>query len=504
MPVSAITQLKEHTSRIHDLNKISWVLGWDQRTMMPAGGAAVRAEQLATLSRMAHDLFIAPETESLLTTAEAEAAPLDPDSDEARLVRLLRRDYEKEVKVPGELRAALTRTAANANAVWVKARQTSDYASFRPHLDRMLELKLQLVEHLREPGQAIYDVLLDDYEHGITAAEITATFDAVKAGLVPMIATTRDAALSDAAVRGDFPPDQQRALCLNVLEAVGFTPDAWRLDPTVHPFASNSARDDIRITTKYVPDHLNPAFFGTLHEFGHGLYEHQISAALERTPLCRGASLGWHESQSRLWENMVGRSRAFSRWVMPKLRRHFRKHFQGMEAETFYRAVNRVTPSLIRIEADEVTYSLHIIVRFELEQALVNGELSTADLPAAWNQKMQAYLGVEVPNDSQGVLQDVHWSSGYLGYFPTYALGSILAADLWERLCRDIPDVDQRIARGRFTEIREWLRARIHQHGRKFTPRELLQRVIGRDTYDVEPFLRYVGAKFGELYEVAV
>jgi carboxypeptidase Taq len=189
---------------------------------------------------------------------------------------------------------------------------------------------------------------------------------------------------------------------------------------------------------------------------------------------------------------------------MPKLRRHFRKHFQGMEAETFYRAVNRVTPSLIRIEADEVTYSLHIIVRFELEQALVNGELSTADLPAAWNQKMQAYLGVEVPNDSQGVLQDVHWSSGYLGYFPTYALGSILAADLWERLCRDIPDVDQRIARGRFTEIREWLRARIHQHGRKFTPRELLQRVIGRDTYDVEPFLRYVGAKFGELYEVAV
>jgi carboxypeptidase Taq len=499
---SQYQQLRDRLGEIHDLNKIGWVLNWDQRTMMAPGGAGVRAEQIATINRIAHEKFTADEVGGLLDALRGLEESEPADSEAAALIRRTRYDYERERRVPGELRVAMARAQALANGAWVAARRANDFAGFKPSLVEILDLKRAYADAVCQPGQSRYDALLDDYEHGITTAEVSEIFTSVRDGLQGLMAQVREHAdqVDDGALRGDFPADQQASLCHSVLEPLGFNARAWRLDPTVHPFASNSATQDIRITTRYEPHILGPAFFGSLHEFGHGLYEHQVDPALERTPLCRGASLGWHESQSRMWENLVGRSRAFIHWVHPRLKRVFRKHFTRYDAEALYRAANRVQPSLIRIEADEVTYTLHIVIRFELEQELITGALSIDDLPAAWNQRMRDYLGVEVPSDSQGVLQDVHWSSGYFGYFPTYSLGSILASQLWTAIIRDIPDVEARIGRGDFAPLRAWLATNIHRHGRKFTPRELLQRTLGVDRIDVGPYLSYLHTKFGELY----
>ncbi len=499
---SQYQQLRDRLSEIHDLNKIMWVLNWDQRTMMAPGGAAVRAEQITTVNRIVHEKFTSSEIGGLLDALRGleESEPLD--SDAGALVRRARYDYEREKRVPADLRVAMARAQALANGAWVQAKRTNDFAAFKPKLAEILDLKRAYADAVREPDQTRYDALIDDFEHGITTAEISEIFTAMRDGLRPLMAKVRDHAdsVSDEALRGDFPADQQATLCKSVLEPLGFNARSWRLDPTVHPFASNSATQDIRITTRYEPHILGPAFFGSMHEFGHGLYEHQVDPALERTPLCRGTSLGWHESQSRMWENLVGRSRGFLHWVHPKLKRVFRKHFTKYDAEALYRAANRVQPSLIRIEADEVTYTLHIVIRFELEQELIAGNLAVDDLPAAWNQKMLDYLGVEVPSDSQGVLQDVHWSQGSFGYFPTYSLGSILSGQLWVAIQRDIPDLEAQIGRGEFAALRAWLGTNIHRHGRKFTPRQLLQRVLGVDRIDVQPYLTYLNTKFGELY----
>jgi len=494
--------LRTRLGELHDLNKIGWVLGWDQRTMMAPGGGAVRAEQIATLNRIAHEKFTADEIGELLDGLRDFEAAEPYESDAAALIRRTRYDYQRERRVSTDLRVAMARASALANSAWVQARRNNDYASFKPRLAEILDLKRAYADAVREPEQSRYDALVDDFEHGITTIEIAEIFSAVRDGIAPLL--TRITANADkvdgAALQGDFPAEQQAALCRATLEPLGFHPGAWRLDPTVHPFASNSATQDIRITTRYEPHILGPAFFGSLHEFGHGLYEHQVDPALDRTPLCRGTSLGWHESQSRMWENLVGRSRAFTHWVHPRLKRVFRKHFARYDAEAFYRAANRVQPSFIRIEADEVTYTLHIVIRFELEQELIAGALSVDDLPLAWNDKMRRYLGVEVPSDSLGVLQDVHWSAGYFGYFPTYSLGSILASQLWVAIERDIPDLERQIGRGEFQPLRAWLGEHIHKHGRKFTPRELLQRVLGVDRIDVAPYLSYLHTKFGELY----
>ncbi|MBL8057983.1 MAG: carboxypeptidase M32, partial [Anaerolineales bacterium] len=346
-----------------------------------------------------------------------------------------------------------------------------------------------------------YDVLLDDYEPEMKTAEVAAIFTALKQDLVPLIAAirARQDTVSDAPLHGRFPRAEQEAFCLSLLGQLGFTREAWRLDPTVHPFASNSATQDIRITTRYYEDFINPALFGSMHEFGHGLYEHQISPALERTPLCRGTSLGLHESQSRMWENLVGRSRPFWQFMYPRLQAAFPAQFADVPLEAFYRAINKVQPSFIRVEADEATYSLHIILRFEMEQALIAGEIPLRDVPAAWNARFKSYFGVDVPDDAQGVLQDVHWSGGMIGYFPTYALGSIIACQIWEKILADLPDLPAQVGRGEVAPLREWLRTRLHQHGRKFTPAETLRRVVG-GPIAVQPFIRYLTAKYGEIY----
>lgn len=493
-------ELKQRLAEIHDLTKIDWLLTWDQSTMMPKGGARVRAEQLATLARLTHQLFTSDEIGRLLDDLSSYEASLPHDSDEACLIRVTRRDWEKARRVPPELEAEIARAAAAGYQAWVKARKENDFASFLPYLRTMIELKRRYVECFPDVAEP-YDALLDDYERGLTAAEVRSIFGRVRDGLVPLVkhVIERRDAVDGSPMHGQFPADDQKRLALAVIRCWGFDESAWRLDPTAHPFASSIALDDIRLTTRYDESYLAMSFFGTLHECGHGLYEHGVSPSLERTPLCRGASLGLHESQSRMWENLVGRSRPFWRFAYPLAAEVFPDHFATYDEEAVYRSVNKMGPSLIRVEADELTYSLHIILRFEIEQQMFNGELNPAELPDIWNAKMKEYLGIDVLSDAEGVLQDVHWSEGLLGYFPTYALGTIIASQIWERVQREIPDLEQQIAAGEFGALHGWLVEHLYRHGRKFTPKETIEKVAG-GPIDPEPYLRYLTGKVASLY----
>lgn len=497
------TELKTRLMEIYDLNKLANVLGWDQQVMMPPKGAAVRAEQLATLGRVAHEKFTSPEIGHLLEELRPFEESLPYDSDEASLIRVARRDYEKATRVPTELRVEMARTSSLAQHAWVEARRHNDFASFLPWLQKQLDLKLKYVECFDE-SDTPYDVLLDDYERGMKTSAVKQIFDDLKQELVPLIAAVAQNAdrVDDRILYGHFPIEKQRAFALHVIKHFGFNEDSWRLDPTVHPFASGSATTDIRITTRYYEDQLSPALFGSMHECGHGLYENGVSPALERTPLCRGVSLGMHESQSRMWENLVGRSRPLWQYFFPQLQATFPDAFERVAVEQFYRAINKVQPSLIRVEADELTYSLHIILRFELEQEMIEERVALKDLPEIWHARMKAYLDIDVPSDADGVLQDVHWSSGLIGYFPTYSLGTIIASQIWEKILADMPDLYEQFARGEFMLLREWLREHLHRHGRKFTPMETLQKAIGASRIEVGPYVRYLKAKFGEIYEL--
>ncbi len=498
----AYLELKHRLAEIVDLRRAAGLLSWDQHTMMPPGGATARAEQLATVGRVAHEMFISDEIGRLLDDLRSYEAELDPDSDEASLIRVARRDWEKARRVPGDLRAEMTRAGVLGYHAWVQARRDSDFSTFLPHLEKNVELKHRYVECF-EPADELYDVLLDDYERGMKAAEARAVLDDVRNELVPLIhaIAERPDAVDDSCLHGDFPLEQQKAFERLILDRYGFRPESWRLDPTVHPFAGAASPTDIRITTRYFEDRYE-SVFSTMHEFGHGLYEHQVDRALDRTLLCRGASMALHESQSRMWENLVGRSLPFWRFFYPKLQEHFPQRLGNVDLETFYRAVNKVQPSLIRVEADEATYNLHIILRFELEQEILGGDVELSDLPEAWNARIKDYLGIDVPDDAQGVLQDVHWSAGSFGYFPTYSLGNVISAQIWERVRESIPDLDDQIERGEFGELREWLREHLHRHGRKFTPQETLERVVG-SPMDARPYVRYLKEKLGGIYGVA-
>jgi carboxypeptidase Taq len=501
---SQFNDLKIRLTEIADLNKIGAVLGWDQQTMMAPKGSTVRAEQMATLGRIAHEKFTSDEIGKLLDDLRDYESSLPFDSDDASLIRVARHDYEKQRAVPTELRVEMTRAAGLARMAWVEARKQSDFKLFLPHLEKIVALKHRYVECFK-PYDHIYDPLLDDFERGMKTSEVKTIFDALKKDLIPLIAQIRERAdtVSDACVHGNFPIDQQREFALTILQRFGFRADSWRLDPTVHPFASNSGITDIRITTRYYPDFLNPSLFGSMHECGHGLYENGVDPDLERTLLARGASSSLHESQSRMWENLVGRSRAFWKFFYPKIQATFPDQLGNVEMETFYRAVNRVHPSFIRVEADEATYGLHIIVRFELEQEIMQGTLALKDVPEAWNARMKQYLGVDVPasRDDLGCLQDVHWSGGMFGYFPTYQLGNIVGAQIWEKVLADIPDLYTQFEHGEFMVLREWLREKLHRHGRKFTPQETLRRVVG-GPMDVAPYIRYLKNKFSDIYNI--
>jgi carboxypeptidase Taq len=491
-----LTTLKTRLAEISDLRRVGALLFWDQQTMMPRAAAPARAEQLATLNRMAHELFVSDETGRLLEAVRTLEDSLDPESDDACLIRVTRQDFEKASRVPGELRAELTRAGSRGLEAWHEAKTKSDFSLFLPALERNVELKHRYIQCF-DPADEPYDILLDDYERGMTTAEVRAIFDELKAELVPLvldIAERDDPSLADV-VEGDFDLDEQRALCHEIVDAFGYRPETWRLDPTAHPFASGGGVDDIRITTFYYPSNLD-SIFATMHEYGHGLYEHQVDPALDRTPLGSGVSLGLHESQSRMWENLVGRSLPFWRGFYPHVQDHFPDELGSVEVDRFYAAINRVHPSLIRIHADEVTYNMHVILRFELEQEIVNGRVDLRDLPEAWNAKIEEFLGIEVPDDAHGVLQDVHWSGGAIGYFSTYSLGNVMSLQIWERVLEELPDLYDSIERGEFGELREWLRERLHRHGRKFSPKETLARVAG-GPIDADPYLRYLKEKHG-------
>jgi carboxypeptidase Taq len=494
-------ELKSRLAEIHDLNKVSSLLSWDQVVTMPPGGAAARAEQMATVGRIAHARFTRPEIGRLLDELRPFEEALAYESDEASLIRVTRRDYEKERQVPTELRTEMTRVASRSRDAWAGARANSDFKAFLPFLRQTIDLKKRYVDCFKPSGDP-YDVLLDDFERGMPTSEVRSIFASLKDAIVPLIAAVaeRKDAVDDGCLHGDFPIDRQRAFCLAVLRRFGYTDREWRFDPTAHPFASNTSLGDIRLTTRYYQDYLAPAMFGSMHECGHGLYEHGVSPSLERTPLCRGASLGIHESQSRLWENLVGRSRAAWACFLPDLKATFPDQLASVDLEGFYRAINKVQPGLIRVEADELTYGLHVVLRFELEQEMLSGALKLDELPEAWDSRMKAYLGVTVPDVAHGVLQDVHWSLGYVGYFPTYVIGSIVSAQIWEKALAAMPDLPAQFERGEFLPLREWLRDNLHKHGRKFTPKETLKKVTGADAVQVGPYVNYLTKKFTDIY----
>lgn len=497
-----LTRLREILGEVQDFSRAASVLEWDQQTYMPRGGSAARGRQLGTLRGTAHRLFASDEVGRLLETLEPEARGWPYDSDDAGLIRLTTRHYRRARRIPSELVGAIAGLSSTTHEAWIRARAARDFGLFAPSLARMVDLKRQVAEHLR-PWDHPYDALLDEFEPELRTAEVRSLFETVRQPIVSLVRElgARSDRVSDTVLRGDWDVARQRSFGEWIARRLGYDFDRGRLDDTVHPFCTTFAIDDVRITCRYDPGFLPPALYGIMHEVGHALYEQGVAPELARTGLDDGASLGIHESQSRLWENLVGRSRPFWQFALPHLQRAFPEASAGADVESVYRAVNRVGPSLIRVEADEVTYTLHILVRFEVETRLIEGSLEVAGLPDAWNELYERYLGIRPPDDLQGVLQDVHWTDGTFGYFPTYSIGSIVAVQLWESARRALPDLDQRMAAGDFSTLLGWLRANVHRHGSKFTPRELVERATGRPM-DTAPYLAYLKTKFGEIYGV--
>jgi carboxypeptidase Taq len=494
-------ELQRRLGEIHDLEKAAGLLSWDEETKMPPAGAAARAEHRATLNRIAHELQVLPELGELFEELRPFEEAHDYDSFEASLIRVARRDFEKAVRVPPDLRAELTRAGSLGYRAWLHAREQEDYGIMLPHLEHNLELRREYIRCFDAHGDP-YDVLLDDYEPGMKTAEVEAIFDQLKAVLVPMLRSVADAPpVDDSCLRGRFPHEAQRRFSLSVLERWGMDRAAWRLDRTVHPFAMSMSSGDIRLTTNFHEDSLH-GILSCLHEFGHGVYERQVDPRFDRTPLGHGVSAALHESQSRMWENLVGRSLSTWKFFYPQLQQEFPKQFASVPLEQFHRALNKVQPSLRRVDADEVTYCLHIILRFELERDVLYGNVELRDLPDAFDAKMHEYLGLQPPDCSRGVLQDVHWSDMSFGYFPTYALGNVVSVQLWERAIGDLGDLDEQFERGEFAPLRAWLGEHVHRHGRVFTPQELLQRTVGAGM-DPAPYLGYLERKLGELFGAA-
>lgn len=497
-----LKKLKELLAVVVDLQAANSVLGWDQQTYMPPGGAGARAMQLATLSRLAHERLVSEEVGASLEAAKREVANLDPDSDEARLVSKAARDFDKARKVPAEWVGEFRRVTALAHHAWEKARAEADFSQFQPHLERIVEMRGQYVDFFA-PYDHVCDPLLDEFEPGMKTAEVKTVFDELRPRQIELVQaiTDRGTPVDDSVVRQSFDEAKQRDFGLEVIKAIGYDFQRGRQDKSVHPFTTRFGSGDVRITTRFDTNFLNTALFGSMHEAGHAMYEQGIDTEFDRTVLGEGASLGIHESQSRLWENLVGRSRPF--WVAfyPKLHETFPTQLGDVDLDTFYRAINKVQPSLIRVEADEATYNLHVMLRFELEIALMEGSLAVADLPEAWDEKFEEFLGLVPPDDAQGVLQDVHWCGGMIGYFPTYSLGNLIASQLWAEIEVAIPDLQRQIEQAQFGDLLHWLRENVHRDGAKFEPKELVEAVTG-SSLTAQPYLSYLESKFGAIYNL--
>jgi len=498
--IDALTSLKTRLAEICDLRNAGMVLSWDRQVNMPPGGSAARAEQSATLQKITHEMFVANETGRLLDAAVNAVAKRDPDSDDARMVRVAQRDYEKARKLPAELIAETARVTGQAIGIWTLARKNNDWPAFEPWLEKIVDLNRRRADALGYT-ERIYDALLDQFEPDMTSAQVESVFNVVKPALVEL---TKGAAahadkLSNAVLFREYDEGGQLEFAREVIQQFGFDFEQGRQDKSVHPFSTGFSIHDVRITTRVNRNSLSSALFGMLHECGHALYRLGIAPALERTVLASVVSLGLHESQSRLWENLVGRSFAFWKHYFPVLQKRFPEALADQTAETLYCAVNRVSPSFIRVEADEVTYGLHIMFRFELENEMLERKIKIREVPEAWAAKMSTFLGVTPPTVREGALQDIHWVLGSFGYFPTYLLGNLIASQLWEKIETDIPDLAGQIERGEFSGLLGWLRENLHQHGRKFTAQELLQRITGRGL-DAAPYLAYLRRKYRDLY----
>lgn len=492
-------ELKSLLARVADLDAAAAVLEWDQETYMPGGAATARAHQIATLRTLSHEYFTSDDVGTLLDKLEPATVDLDPASTEASLIRVARRDFERARKLPASLVKAMAEAVSHAKNAWREARETDTYATFAPHLTRLIDLNVQKAEALGYAGQR-YDALLDEYEPGMTTATIETVFDDLRERLVPIVqAIAARPAPEDGFLYQSYDTQKQWDFGMAVLRDLGYDFDRGRQDLSAHPFTTSFSINDVRLTTR-VAEHFFPtALFGTIHEAGHGLYEQGIDPGLDRTPLADGTSLGMHESQSRLWENMVGRSRPFWQHYYPKLQQLFPTPLTNVSLDAFYRGINKVAPSLIRVEADEVTYNLHIMLRFELEKDMIEGRVSVDDLPDLWNTRMEQYLGLRPDTNADGVLQDIHWSLGALGYFPTYALGNLMSAQLFDQAHDDLPDLDNQIAAGQFEPLLHWLRTHIHQHGRRVEALDLLRQVTGEGLSAV-PWLNYIREKYSAIY----
>jgi carboxypeptidase Taq len=495
-----LQRLKDILGEVSDLDRAAAVLAWDQETYMPPGGIASRADQLTTLRRVAHVRFTADDVGGLLDELDGEVGGLPFDSDDASLVRVTRRDYDDARKLPSELVAEIARAGATARPVWQKAREDADFKLFAPYLEKNVELNRRVADALGYEERP-YDALLDRTEPGLTTDQLGRIFAELKEAIVPLVGDVarRADAVDDSVLHGGFDPDLQVKYALKVVTGLGYDLDRGRQDISAHPFTISFGPGDVRITTRVSHDFFSECLFGSIHEAGHGMYNQGIAENLDRTPLWGGASPGVHESQSRLWENLVGRSAAFWRHFYPSLRDAFPGPLKGVDEEGFFRAVNKAYPSLIRVEADEVTYNLHILLRFELENELLEGSLRVAELPDAWNARVRSYLGIEVPNDREGVLQDIHWSGVSFAIFPGYTLGNLMGAQLMEKIRVEIPALEGHIEKGEFGVLLGWLQSNVYRHGRKFTPNELMERVTGKPL-SPGPWIAYVRQKFGALY----
>lgn len=494
------TQLLEKLHTISDVESSIAVLEWDRETYMPVQGNVGRTAQVSTLSAIAHELFTGNELGDLLAAAEQEQSNAHYDSTPASMLRCVRRSYDEQRRFSSEFVKRSSAITGAAGAAWAKARQDNDFASFAPHLEASVALAQESAEIYGYTDEK-YDALLGQHERGMKSADVRRVFAQLKSETVPLVREigARLDAVDDRMLKQDFPVEAQRAMCRYAAESVGYDFTRGHLGEVQHPFSTSFGRDDVRITTRFAPEFAVSSIFAVLHESGHAMYEQGIAEDLDRSPLGRGTSSGIHESQSRLIENQVGRSLGYWQAHFPELARHFPKQLSGVDAQQFYRAINKVQPSLIRVEADELTYNMHIMLRFELEQSLINGELRVADLPEAWRAQMQALLGVSPKTDTEGVLQDVHWSLAAFGYFPTYTLGNLYSAQFVAAAKQQDPLIESALAQGDSTRLRAWLAHNVHRHGRKYDPAALCERATG-STLTALPFIDYVREKYAAIY----
>ena len=489
-------QLKEILGAAADLSAASALLDWDMRTFMPRNSIESRSFQIATLEEAEHEKMTSRKLGTLLRKLELEVESSDPDSDESRLVKKVRRDYEREVKTPPSWVRRNAQAVARADSAWEKARAAADFRIFAPHLQKLLDLKMEYLSFF-EPAEHPYDILLDRFDEGMTCAALTRLFSRLKKeqGAVIREALAKEKP-DDSFLKRKYPAAKQLSLTRRVLTRMGYDWNCGRQDRSVHPFTTSFGLYDVRITTKVVEGKPFSALFSSIHEGGHALYEQGIDKKYARTPFADGASFSIHESQSRLWENLVGRSPEFWNYWFPVVRNMFPGTLDSVSPEEFLAALNAPEASPIRTEADELTYNMHIILRFELEKSLIEGKMKVTELADAWNAGMKELLGIEVRNDTEGVLQDIHWAMGEFGYFPSYALGNVISAQLWNAALKQIPSIPDSIAHGEYAPLREWLRCHVHVFGAKYNTAEILARAAGSPELDPVPYLNRLKKKY--------